>query len=321
MAFYLVCDGGGSKTDFLLFNDTAEVLAYVRLGQSNPNFVNIDAAAETVWRGIQLCTQQAGITPAQLTGIALSIPAFAPAIEALGQRLGRGDILHSGDVDSAFFGALGLPFGIVALSGTGSFAAGRSKSGTRASCGGWGPLFGDEGSGYHIGIMCLQRITLRYDSGLAGGVLEALCLGHLGFEKPEDLRMGMYNSDFKRSDIATLAVVAETAAKQGDADALEIWDAAGLALARQVQTIAGRLGDESLPVSLTGGVARAGGLLAGPFEKHLARLCPGFPFVPEKYPPIVGAALCYWQDVLQRDITEAGLAEKLADYERRKIPC
>ena len=70
------------------------------------------------------------------------------------------------------------------LSGTGSFATGRDKAGRTATAGGWGPLFSDEGSGYHIGVLCLSRLALLHDTHVTGTLLEKNVLEMLGLPQP-----------------------------------------------------------------------------------------------------------------------------------------
>ena len=55
--------------------------------------------------------------------------------------------------------AAGTPdgWGIALISGTGSLAFGRAANGRTARAGGWGFLFGDEGSGYAIAVAGLAR--------------------------------------------------------------------------------------------------------------------------------------------------------------------
>ena len=156
---YLVCDGGGTKTDFLLFDARGTVLACWRGAGTNALFCPVEAAAAVVCEGVRRCLQRAGAKPEDLRRVALFIPGFRAALPLVEAELGVRGIALQGDAESAFYGALGGTAGIVVLSGTGSFCLGRDRTGTAARAGGWGPLFGDEGSGYHIGLLCLGEIT------------------------------------------------------------------------------------------------------------------------------------------------------------------
>ena len=56
---YLVCDGGGTKTDFLLFEKTGRVRGRAQGAGANANFVPPAEAAHTVYAGVMECLAQA----------------------------------------------------------------------------------------------------------------------------------------------------------------------------------------------------------------------------------------------------------------------
>ena len=62
---YLVCDGGGTKTDFLLFEKTGRVRGRAQGAGANANFVPPAEAAHTVYAGVMECLAQAGAAPAR----------------------------------------------------------------------------------------------------------------------------------------------------------------------------------------------------------------------------------------------------------------
>ncbi|HKV44339.1 MAG TPA: BadF/BadG/BcrA/BcrD ATPase family protein, partial [bacterium] len=68
------------------------------------------------------------------------------------------------DATVALAGALACGPGVVVIAGTGSVALGRDPSGREARAGGWGYLFGDEGSGFAIGLGGI-RAALRARDG------------------------------------------------------------------------------------------------------------------------------------------------------------
>ena len=75
---YLVCDGGGTKTDFLLFEKTGRVRGRAQGAGANANFVPPAEAAHTVYAGVMECLAQAGAAPAQVREFVLFIPASDP---------------------------------------------------------------------------------------------------------------------------------------------------------------------------------------------------------------------------------------------------
>lgn len=78
-------------------------------------------------------------------------------------------LLH--DTPIAHAGALGGRAGVVVISGTGSVVYARAEDGTSRTLGGWGFLFGDEGSAFRIAsdaLAALLRADDDDDSSLAG---------------------------------------------------------------------------------------------------------------------------------------------------------
>jgi N-acetylglucosamine kinase-like BadF-type ATPase len=84
---------------------------------------------------------------------------------ALARRLGRVarrvEVLS--DAQIAHLGALGGEPGVLILAGTGSIVIGRDRTGRWARAGGFGPLLGDEGSGFWLGRAWLRATTQGED--------------------------------------------------------------------------------------------------------------------------------------------------------------
>ncbi len=70
-----------------------------------------------------------------------------PEMRELFVDLGYKNSLIEGDMVMAHSGALAGDPGVLALAGTGSSVLGIGQGGERVKVGGWGPVFGDEGSG------------------------------------------------------------------------------------------------------------------------------------------------------------------------------
>src|SRR5437764_3315818 len=73
-------------------------------------------------------------------------------------------LIVTNDAVSALAGATASGQGIITIAGTGSIAFGRNASGRTARAGGWGYIFGDEGSGFDIVRQAL-RAALRMEEG------------------------------------------------------------------------------------------------------------------------------------------------------------
>ena len=167
-------------------------------------------------------------------------------------------VTHDGLI--ALSGALAGEDGIVAIAGTGSFTFGRRGDRTMRA-GGWGYIFGDEGSAFWIGKEAL-RAALRREEGWGGEtLLYPALLAATGTSNANDALHLFYGPEWPRSRVASLAVDVSKAAEAGDATAIAILTAAGENLANYVLGIYrglwGRDSESAAIVSYIGGVFRS----------------------------------------------------------------
>jgi len=156
---YLGIDGGGSKTTFLLVDEYYNEICHVQAGPSNWLSVGADAAKEAISQGISSLTEPPDIVCAGFAGAARSDSA-AFYKEVLQSLIPGAQIIVESDAFIASIGAIGIDPGILLIAGTGSIVIGRNKERSMFRVGGWGPHFGDEGSGFWIGREAV-RAALR----------------------------------------------------------------------------------------------------------------------------------------------------------------
>ena len=167
MPFYLAIDAGGTKTDYLLADETRE-LARVRSATIKRLRVDADTAARTLDEALAQLSALGGISLRDITRTCIgtageSVPLVADWLrEAFAARV-SGDLLLLGDVEIALDAAFPGQPGILVLAGTGSNVAGRAPSGTITTAGGWGPALADQGSGHRIGSEALRATFLAID--------------------------------------------------------------------------------------------------------------------------------------------------------------
>ena len=163
-------DGGGSKTRVLVGTAEGEVLATVEGPKSSvaPGEAqrSADVIAELVTRALAEIAQPGAVFPRVLycgvagTGRDEERRALHSALDA--KELAEEVIIDS-DGLIAMYDAFDDRPGILLVVGTGSIAYGRSPAGEIVRCGGWGPAFGDEGSGGWIGRRALSIVAASSD--------------------------------------------------------------------------------------------------------------------------------------------------------------
>ena len=160
--------------------------------------------------------------------------------------------------DSELTLAAGTPdgWGVALICGTGSVCLGRTSDGRGTRVGGWGPLLGDEGSGYAMAVRALSLATQTADGRAEAKDLLQAVLRHWSLADASALIGHVYAPSMKRSDIAALAEVVLGQASRGDATAVAIVEEAAGELTKHVRTVTRRLDLKKPPLGLSGGLLR-----------------------------------------------------------------
>jgi N-acetylglucosamine kinase-like BadF-type ATPase len=207
-------------------------------------------------------------------------------------------LVHAGhlsvghDAPAALAGASGCGPGVVVIAGTGSAAYGENGAGACARAGGWGYLFGDEGSGFAIALGAIRRCTQVEDGWYeATQVLELL----LKYFKVSDLRslvQSFYSGRLKRDELAAFAQELHDAALHGAAEAQRIIQEGTESLARLVTAVSRNLkwDEGEMRVFPTGGMFR-GSFFLESFKAALKHVLPSALISKARFEPVVGALL------------------------------
>jgi N-acetylglucosamine kinase-like BadF-type ATPase len=299
---FLGVDGGGTKTALCLVTEDGRLAATTNapscyyLGKRE----GIALVARVLSEGVAEVCEHAGVTPADIVHGFIGLPGYGevtadlPALDAAARAaLGHDRFACGNDMVVGWAGSLGARDGINVVSGTGSICYGE-RAGRSVRIGGWGELFGDEGSGYWIGIRGLQLFSQMSDGRVGAGPLLDVMRSRLGLTADLDLvavTIHRWRSD--RRQVAALSTVVADAADRGDVEAREILKQAAVELVLLVDTARRRLGfadAEVVPVSYSGGVFTAPAV-KNDFIRLLAEAPWNWDFRESLYPPEVGAAL------------------------------
>jgi glucosamine kinase len=156
---YLGIDGGGSKTAFLLVDEYYNEICHLHSGPSNHLSVGNEAARASIAQGVSQLTERPDIICAGFAGAGRpdSVSFYKEVLQSL---VPEAQIIIESDAFISSIGAIGIDPGILLIAGTGSIVIGRDKERAMFRVGGWGPYFGDEGSGFWIGREAI-RAALR----------------------------------------------------------------------------------------------------------------------------------------------------------------
>jgi N-acetylglucosamine kinase-like BadF-type ATPase len=221
------------------------------------------------------------------------------------RELGFEQAVINGDMVIAHAGALGLSSGVMALAGTGSAILGVGPNGERVKVGGWGPIYGDEGSAYRIGQMALRAAARAYDHCGPDTRLTETLLRALGLNDFRQTLSRVYVDAMETREIAALSQVAHEVAEAGDEVARGIFFRAGEELAAGVEAAARQLGMDKCDVlvSYQGSVLQSCVLLRERFVETLKCHLPNSRVVAPQNEPVIGAYLL-GRKALGWDVTE-----------------
>jgi glucosamine kinase len=297
MTFIVIgIDGGGTKTRAMVADDHGGMIgdvvgpgSAVRPGQAD---VSAGIIADVVRDALASCEMTHVVPRVLCVGVA-GVGRDAERQElwqALMEREVAEEIVIHSDFSVALDDAFGDGPGVLLISGTGSVAFGRGPTGLTARCGGWGPVFGDEGGGAWIGRRALSVVSAASDgrepeTALTGAILTAAQVNEVS-------ELISWAAQGTPGMLASLAPVVMSVADAGDLRANAIVSLAVEELSLHIRALARSLFvDEraAVPVALSGGMLRRGTVLRKRLEHRLRSAVPGAQVSAEEVVPVRGA--------------------------------
>ena len=273
-------DGGGSKTEAWLA-DAHEPSQALGIGRAGPANLVTHGPAETLEVVHAACRQafrQAQREPLEVAAACLALAGAGSATArvrfaelARSQCLARVlEVVHDGQavLDTGQAGAPGL----VVIAGTGSLVFARDREGREYRAGGHGPLLGDPGSAFAVGLAALRAAT-GADEGLAppteiGRALRTA----LSIEDLRELTRRWRLQESVVPEIAALAPLVETTARAGDVVAQEILQQSALQLFAMLRVVHRALKNSAngCPLYLAGSFLARGTLLREELSERIS---------------------------------------------------
>ncbi len=299
MRLFLGIDGGQSSTSALIGDESGKVL-----GRGTGGPCNHAAAGEGAERLRSAITEsvsgacaQAGLARTARFAIACCGMSGGPDDKRaiLEELLPADRVILATDAEIALAGATSTGRGIIVIAGTGSIAFGRNEAGATARVGGWGYLFGDEGSAYDIVRQALRAALREEEVWGPRTALRRTLLEATGAKDANEALHLFYTPEWPRDRIAGLAPLVDRAAVSGDETAREILQYAALQLAMLAASVQRQLWQrgEAVEVAFTGGVFESRSIRER--FQELALLEPGTLCGPAKHSAVEGALLEAWR--------------------------
>ena len=296
MSYFLGVDAGGTKTEFVLGDETRE-LARLRVGSIKRMRVSAEVAEENLRSAVEQLQSLCGISLRQVEHCRIgaagnTVPLVTDWMKENFPRSIGGTLSIVNDVEIALDAAFPGGRGILVLAGTGSNLAARSTHGVVTTAGGWGPALADQGSGHSLGHRALRRAFLALDQSRPSRLMDDIC----AFWKLSDHeQLVAFANQRPATDFSRLAPLVVAAAEAEDAVALEVIEREAADLAELVLILIERLrtlepqGFTPPQIAYTGSVITHARPLRAALIRRVSEQYPGITLLDAPADPPLGA--------------------------------
>lgn len=302
MVWVLGVAGGGTRTVAIVANEKGRVLGRGESGPATQHTIGLASATNAIRTAAQVALEDAGLIGQALSSAFFGLAGvdrpsdrqiMAGAVASLGLTC---PVNLDHESCAALAGATDGKPGIVIMADTGSIAFGEDGRGQRARAGGYGPLLGDEGSGYDIARRALISAMRAEDQRGPATQLVDRFRQRFMLDKMTDLINLVYGdpAPLGRAEVASLTGIVIEAAQAGDSIARELLRVAGRELGLAGAAVLQKLdwsGMAEIPVTGSGSVFSAGTLLTLPMQQVIRSQWPQVHFMPPRHTAAYGAVL------------------------------
>ncbi|MEW6455557.1 MAG: BadF/BadG/BcrA/BcrD ATPase family protein [Acidobacteriota bacterium] len=309
----IVLDGGATSIKALIIDLEGNVLGKGTGGPSNHLLTELDVVEKSIKDAIHSALNDSGLKSEDIkflcggtAGVDFDGKGNRPIIKIVKHLLPfTKKVLITGDMVISHYGALLHNPGITVIAGTGSVVFGINSQGKRVKIGGWGPLFGNEGSADFIARQGLNEASKYYDGRREKTIIKEEIEKYFnikGFRKIIDV---IYGKRLSIEKIAELSKVVESAAKKGDRIAIEIFKNAGHQLAEGICAAIKKLHMEhdEVKISYQGSVFDAGSFILEPMKEKVLEKFNRAVVIPPHFPPVIGSFF-FFMETFHKNLNE-----------------
>lgn len=259
MRLYAGIDGGQSGTTAVIGDENGRILARGRAGPADEVAQGEDSTRlrDALQAALRDAVFQAGLPDqTRFAAIVAGISGYEGRVYGRMPELPTDILELMHDTPIAHAGALGGEPGIVVIAGTGSVAYALDERGRSAIAGGWGYLFGDEGSAFALARQAVADAMRAADAGEEHEIAQPA----LRFFNLPDLRKlarAFYAGSISRTSFAAFAAEIIALAERGNERAAAYLDDAARALVFIAMHTMHRTAMTAPRVAFTGGMLQS----------------------------------------------------------------
>jgi N-acetylglucosamine kinase-like BadF-type ATPase len=295
----LAVDGGNSKTDVAVLSAEGDVLGFARGPASSPHHIGVEGTVEIVAGLIEEALgRPADGQVADVAALLMAGVDFPGEEDEL-----RGAVAARGWVEQIFVGndtfavlraGTERGWGVAVVCGAGINCVGVAPDGRHARFPALGPITGDWGGGFDVGLAATSAAARSEDGRGPTTSLERLVPAQFGVGTPLELAEEIHRGAIPMGRLEELPPVVFAAAADDDAVAAQIVDRLASEVVALSRVALERLDltEQPVEVLLGGGLLQAGdGRLLDRIEAGMREVGPEIAVRRSSSPPIVGAVL------------------------------
>jgi N-acetylglucosamine kinase-like BadF-type ATPase len=270
--YALGIDGGGSKCDAVLVDTAGRIVGWGRGGSVQPFYDTWEAVRQSYLDALDGALGD--LRGAELW-VGTPMRRRPPWEERVAQAGAVREVALATEPDMAL-AAAGVEWGVVVLAGTGSFVNARTPDGYHRHLGGLGPLLGDYGSGYEVGLAGMRAAFASHWTAARATTLAEAVPPALGLDDLRRVFQTAYMEGLDRRQVASLARVVDEQAEAGDRVAAEILRQAADDLFTLVRDMVHEMGlaEQEFPLVAGGSVAMKSRLWWERMSERVAEIAP-----------------------------------------------
>jgi N-acetylglucosamine kinase-like BadF-type ATPase len=301
-AALLAVDGGASKTDLALVAADGALLSLARGPLSSPHYLGLDGSLDVLGELLGRASSEAGLVSvngpvtdlAQLLMAGVDFPSEVQELrDAFDARGWSVRTIVDNDTFAILRAGTEEGWGVAVVCGSGINCVGIAPDGRHARFPALGPITGDWGGGYDVGLAALSAAARSEDGRGPRTSLEHVIPAYFGLSAPSELAEEIHRDRIDSRRLSELPPVVFTEAA-GDEVAASIVSRLADEVVAMARVALERLDLARRPVEvlLGGGLLKPGnGTLANAIEVGLREVGEAISVRNAKSPPIVGAAL------------------------------
>jgi N-acetylglucosamine kinase-like BadF-type ATPase len=299
MSYFIGIDGGGTKTNCVLCDESLKILHQKLSGPSNFLTIGTDKVSDTIIELIRDCCKSESISAAEIKNITIGTTGAgresdakklhdAVVTKAKSINIELNSFKVVSDARIALEGAFSGTPGSILIAGTGSIMFGKDKNGIVHRVGGFGRLIGDEGSGLTLGRKGLNLISKYYDGRGKETSLTKKVEKQFGISGQSELIIKVYSENLSMQDIAPLVI---ESANEGDELCRDILDQETNELLLHILAMRQKLNEDKMKLVFIGGTITTDNAYSDMLKEKIKTFTPDIIIQQSDYPPEIGAVI------------------------------